>query len=331
VARIVELTVAPSAINPDESAHITWSTENPTNTTLSPGIGRVQARGTLRLSPSATTTYTLRTEGGPNGEVVTRSVTLVVRGTKPAAVTDRNGPRPTPRTPDGKPDLQGVWFGGGWGLNGNTSGLARPTPRPGLEPSLRIVNDPYEIGAGCGVRSVPVYYGPAYNFQIIQTPTTVVQLIERMHLYRIFQIGAEHSADVMNGEKLSFLGDSVATWDGDTLVVDTRGLSPKTAVGADEGAFTGGFKHSTKLHLVERIRRIDYDTLEIASTLEDSELFTGPWSMVARHGLRPEFSRVAEYMCEQNSDFYKSLLEGLPPIPPVGDLPPLPLPPRQGQ
>ena len=333
VARIVELTVEPAAINPGESAHLTWSAENPTNTTLSPGIGRVQARGTLRLSPSATTTYTLRTEGGPNGEVVARAVTLEVRGTKPATVAETNGPRPTPRTPDGRPDLQGVWFGGGWGLNGNTSGLARPTPKAGLEQSLRIVNDPYEVGAGCGVRSVPVYYGPAYNFQIVQTPTTVVQLIERMHLYRIFQIGAEHSEDVMTGEKLSFLGDSVATWDGDTLVVDTRGFSLKTGVGVDEGAFTGGFKHSTKLHMVERIRRIDYDTLEIASTLEDPELFTGPWSMVARHALRSEFSRVAEYMCEQNSDFYKSLLEGLPPIPPVGDLPPPPRPqgPRRDQ
>ena len=231
------------------------------------------------MSPSATTTYTLRTEGGPNGEVVTRTVTLVVRGTQPVAAAETTGPRPIPRMPDGKPDLQGVWFGGGFGLSvsANPSGLrTRPTPKPGLEASLKIVNDPYEVGAGCGVRSVPVYYGPGYRFQIVQTPTTVVQLIERMHLHRVFQIGAEHSDDVMNGEELTFLGDSVARWDGDTLVVDTRGFNLKTAVGTDEGAFTGGFKHSPKLHLVERIRRIDYDTLEIESTLEDPDLFTRP-------------------------------------------------------
>jgi hypothetical protein len=135
----------------------------------------------------------------------------------------------------------------------------------------------------------------------------------------------------MKGEKLSLLGDSVATWDGDTLVVDTRGFSLKTGVGVDEGAFTGGFRHSVKLHMVERIRRLDYDTLEITSTLEDPELFTGPWSMVARHALRSEYSRVSEYMCDQNSDFYKSLLEGLPPIPPVGDLPAPPQRPATGQ
>ena len=233
--------------------------------------------------------------------------------------------------PDGKPDLQGVWFGGAFGLNGArgvAAGAAslptRPIPKPGLESRLKIVNEPYEVGAGCGVRSVPVYFGPGYRFQIVQTPTTAVQLIERMHLHRIFQIGAEHSDDVINGEQLSFLGDSVARWDGDTLVVDTRGLNEKTAVGTDEGAFTGGFRHSPKLHLVERIRRIDYDTLEIESTLEDPDLFTGPWRLVTRHELRPEYSRVPEYICEQAPDFYKPLLEGLAPIPPVGDLPATP-------
>lgn len=334
VARILELMVNPPSINPGESARITWSAENPTNSTLSPGVGRVEARGTIRVSPSATTTYTLRTEGGPDGVVVTRTVTLIVRGTQPAAAAETTGPRPLPRMPDGKPDLQGVWFGGPFGLSSgrgggtapaaNPPGLpTRPTPKSGLE-NLKIVNDPYEVGAGCGVRSVPIYFGPAYHFQIVQTPTTIVQLIERMHLYRVYQIGAEHSDDVMNGEKLTFLGDSVARWDADTLVVDTRGFNPKTAVGTDEGAFTGGFKHSPKLHLVERIRRIDYDTLEIESTLDDPDLFTGPWRLTTRHGLRPEYGRVPEYMCEQNPDFYKLLLEGLPPVAPVGDLPPQP-------
>jgi len=333
VARILDFTVTPATIDPGQPARITWSAENPTNITLSPGVGRVEARGTIRISPSATTTYTLRTEGGPNGEVVTRTVTLVVRGTRPVAVAETAGPRRVPRMPDGKPDLQGVWFGGPFGLGvrgvgpapaGNAPRLpTRPSPKPGLE-NLKIVNDPYEVGAGCGVRSVPIYFGPAYHFQIVQTPTTVVQLIERMHLYRVFAIGAEHSDDVMKGEKLTFLGDSVATWDGDTLVVDTRGLNLKTAVGADEGAFTGGFRHSPMLHMVERIRRIDYDTLGLEITLEDPDLFTGPWRLSARHALRPEFSRVPEYMCEQTPDFYKPLLDGLPPIPPVGDVPALP-------
>src|ERR1700693_6393953 len=71
----------------------------------------------------------------------------------------------------------------------------------------------------CFVESVPVYFGPAYHFQIVQNPQTIVMLVERMHLHRIIQIGAEHSADVLNGERLSYLGYSVAHWEGAHLVV----------------------------------------------------------------------------------------------------------------
>ena len=247
VARILELTAAPPTINPGESARITWSAENPTNITLSPGVGRVEARGTstgvaLRDNDVYPADRGRAERGGrhPHGDA--RRAGDSTRGGR----RHHSGPRSIPRTPDGKPDLQGVWFGGGF----RTHRLrrvplvfaTRPTPKPGLEASLKIVNDPFEIGAGCGVRSVPVYFGPGYRFQIVQTPTTIVQLIERMHLHRIFQIGAEHSDDVMNGEELSFLGDSIARWDGDTLVIDTRGFNARTAVGTDEGAFTGGLQ-----------------------------------------------------------------------------------------
>src|SRR5579864_4345863 len=47
VARIVELAVEPAAINPGETARLTWAAENPSNMTLTPGIGRVLARGTV--------------------------------------------------------------------------------------------------------------------------------------------------------------------------------------------------------------------------------------------------------------------------------------------
>jgi hypothetical protein len=161
------------------------------------------------------------------------------------------------------------------------------------------------------VESVPVYFGPAYHFQIVQNPQTIVMLVERMHLHRIIQIGAEHSADVLNGERLSYLGYSVARWEGDTLVVDTRGFNDKVYVGTNNGSFTGGFKHSPKLHMVERLTRIDYGTLEVDVMLEDPDRFVSPWRSVSRHPLRSEFSRIEEYICEQSPDAYKPLLEGI--------------------
>ena len=261
----------------------------------------------------------------PDKQVVTRSVTVVVRGTQPVKVEENaTQPLPAPRLPDGKPDLQGVWFGGDF-AGGFTAGRGfgalsvlpapdglpnRPTPKPGLD-NLRRQETRDGVGAGCFVESVPVYFGPAYHFQIVQNPQTIVMLVERMHLHRIIQIGAEHSADVLNGERLSYLGYSVAHWEGDTLVVDTRGFNDKVYVGTNNGSFTGGFKHSPKLHMVERFTRIDYGTLEVDVMLEDPDLFVSPWRSISRHPLRSEFSRIEEYICDQSPDAYKPLLEGI--------------------
>lgn len=317
-ARIVELTIEPSTIDPGESARINWVTENPVNMTINPGVGRVSARGTILVTPPATTTYTLNSEGGPDGEDVSQSLTLIVRGTQAVALEESDAARPIPRMPDGKPDLQGVWFGGWWYLGRDDldrGGLPRiPTPKPGFE-DLAVIDDPLEVGAGCTITSVPWFYGPIYHFQLVQTPETIVSMAERLHLYRIFEIDSEHSEDVLNGEKLSYLGSSVASWDGDTLVVDTRGFNLKTHVGKREAAYLGGWRHSTNLHMVERITRISYDTLEIETTLEDPELFEGPWRIVNRHALRPEYSRVPEYICEQEEEFYDDILDGLEDFP----------------
>ncbi|PCJ42238.1 MAG: hypothetical protein COA71_06525 [SAR86 cluster bacterium] len=318
VARIVDVTVEPSTIDPGQTASITWAAENPTNMRMIPDVGRVSARGTVQVTPSATTIYTLRSENGPNGEVVTQSVTLTVRGTQLAArVQETAESRAIPRMRDGKPDLQGVWTGGWWYIDGigDRDGLPEiPTPKPGFE-HLAVVDDPLAVGGGCGITSVPWFYGPVYHFQIVQTPELVVSMTERMHLHRIFEINKEHSADVLNGENLNFLGSSTASWDGDTLVVDTRGFNLKTHVGKKEAAYLGGYRHSSNLHMVERITRIDFETLEIETTLEDPELFEGPWRIVRHHELRPELSTVPEYICEQDEDFYDSMVEGLEEVP----------------
>src|SRR5688572_33305860 len=104
--RIVQFEVKPASIKPGESAVLVWLVENPGAPAIEPGIGRVTPRGTMRVTPKATTTYTLTT-----GEL-TRSVTVTVAGTQPvaasasAATSTRAG---IPRTPDGKPDFSGVY------------------------------------------------------------------------------------------------------------------------------------------------------------------------------------------------------------------------------
>src|SRR5262245_16858142 len=68
-ARIMEFKSDPASIKPGQSTVLTWAAENPGSMTITPGIGAVTARGSARVSPAATTTYTLSVAGGPNGEV----------------------------------------------------------------------------------------------------------------------------------------------------------------------------------------------------------------------------------------------------------------------
>src|SRR5688572_22595138 len=134
--RILTFEARPSSLKPGESAQLVWHTENPAAPAIEPGVGRVLPIGTTRVTPVATTTYILT-----NG-AVTRSVTVVVAGTKPAAAAPGLPPaaaasKGIARTPEGKPDFSGVYaFGGGGGRGagaGRGAAPAGPTLKPGAE------------------------------------------------------------------------------------------------------------------------------------------------------------------------------------------------------
>jgi hypothetical protein len=68
-------------------------------------------------------------------------------------------------------------------------------------------------------------------------------------------------------------GESIGRWDGDTLVVDTANYSDTNWMHAEgEVSF-----HSDALHIVERYRRINKDTMEVEATIEDPKVLTKPW------------------------------------------------------
>jgi hypothetical protein len=68
------------------------------------------------------------------------------------------------------------------------------------------------------------------------------------------------------------MGDSIGRYEGDTLVVDTIGLNDKTWI--DQV----GHPHSDVLHLIERLRRVDQDTLEVTVTFDDPKAYTKPFT-----------------------------------------------------
>ena len=89
----------------------------------------------------------------------------------------------------------------------------------------------------------------------------------------------------------SWMGDSIGKWEGDTLVVDTIGLNDKTWI--DEA----GTPHTDALHMVERFRRVNHDTLEIEFSFDDPKIFTTPWTPKENFKLLPDGEIHQSYSC----------------------------------
>ncbi len=108
--------------------------------------------------------------------------------------------------------------------------------------------------------------------QIVATPKLVVLLSETFHDYQLVPTdGRKHRDD----QPPTLRGDAVGHWDGDTLVVDVNNFTDDTWMWA-EGRVSF---HSDALHIVERYRRVDANTLEIEATVEDPKVLTGPWTV----------------------------------------------------
>jgi hypothetical protein len=302
-ARITSLVAEPTTIRPGQSVMLRWSVENPTTVTLDP-FGRVAPRGERTLMPSVTTTYTLSVTGAGNSSEK-RTVTVVVQGTKPAALPSdavaSTAKKPVPRTADGRPDLSGIYgYGaGGGGRGAQPAAVApgslptTPTLKPGAE-KFRVVRGADDTGqySSCMPPGIPQSFFVPYYIQIVQAPKAVVVAHEYLNLSRIIPTdGRAQAAD----PDPSWMGHPVGRWDGDTLVVDSIGFNDKTEI--------NGYRHTEALHVVERFSRPDFDTLRYEATIEDPNVFTGPWVIRRTFPFLQEYDQINEFVCENNRDY----------------------------
>jgi hypothetical protein len=294
-ARIEKFTVTPDSIKPGQPVTLLWATENPVSVSIDPVLGKVRPRGNKTVSPSATTTYTL-TVHGPKDQVLTQSVTVTVAGTVAANLTPAAGTSAastsaeTPRMPDGKPNLAGVY---------NSAGGRDPfqaTLKPGAE-QFKVVRGPTDAGvySTCMPTGVPLAYFVPYQWEIVQGIDKVVILYEYLHMFRVVSINGAHPSD----PDPTWMGDSVGHWEGDTLVVDSVGFNDHTEL-------PGAYRHSEALHVVERFHRTDFDHLQWEATIDDPNVFAKPWTITRTFPLRTDLDKVDEYVCENNKD-YKDL------------------------
>ena len=159
-------------------------------------------------------------------------------------------------------------------------------------------NRPYQERCLVWTHEGPPMIPPPYNdlYQILQTPAYVVLLPElSTNLVRIIPTdGRPHVSDRIR----QWPGDSRGRWDGDTLVVETRNFTDKTA-------FRGS---SSALRVVERLTRIGPDTIRYEFTVEDDTSWVRPWSveipMVRTDG------PIYEYTCHEGNYGMVNTLRG---------------------
>ena len=133
-----------------------------------------------------------------------------------------------------------------------------------------------------------MYYIP-YPIEIIQLPGRVLMLFEWDHWVRqIWTDGRGHN----KGYGPTWMGDSIGHWDGETLVTDTVNLNSKTWL------TEAGHVHSDALHITERMKRLNHDTLEIRLTFDDPKAYTRPWEGTKRFELMPGISVMEDVVCE---------------------------------
>ncbi len=240
-------------------------------------------------------------------------VALYLSAPSSAQAPAKKTPKPAPRAADGKPDLSGVWIAtGALRLMAGDAELAaarqsdieegRPAPRtepPPYKPEYekkrqyyldrRGIDDPM---ARCLISGVPRISFRPLPFQIFQLPNQMVFIYETHHAFRVIPTdGRKHPDDM----EPSYLGESVARWEGDTLVVDVTGFNEKTwLIGV-------GTVHSEKLRVTERYTRDSYNTIRYQVTMDDPEVFTKPWNHEDIFRLRPG-ERIREYECIENNE-----------------------------
>jgi len=154
--------------------------------------------------------------------------------------------------------------------------------------TAKLSNDPVY---GCFPPGLPRIYLHPKPIEIVQLPSEVIMMFEYDRIVRhIYTDGRAHDEFL---DPPLWMGDSTGKWDGDTLVIDVIGFNDKTWLDR------AGHPHSDALHVTERIRRVDHDTLSDDITIEDPKAYAKPWTVQTKFQLKPDLNLDWEGVCEQ--------------------------------
>lgn len=206
---------------------------------------------------------------------------------------------PAPRLPSGRPDFSGVWdhqyVPDMTATNQRNPALQKgpkelPYTPAGLE-NMKQYN-PERDGDYTGM-CMP--YGltrsmnAPYPIQVFQNDKYIAFLFEVSTWFHVVPFRNEHPKD----PDPTWFGNSIAKWDGDTLVIDTIAFNGYTRLD------TFGHPHSDKLHVVQTFKHVDAGHVAYTVTINDPVHYTEPWSN--ERTLTLSNGDLLEYSCEENN------------------------------
>ena len=236
---------------------------------------------------------------------------------------------PTPRMPDGKPDLSGLWTRAAEGRGRGRGQAATPPPAPPagtppiatfgdvgtnvpgglpfqpwaeeLKKQRMAVNSKDNPDANCLPMGITQFHQQPQPREIVQTPTRMVIMYEANYgLRQIFMDGRPLPKD--GDPQPTWYGYSVGHWDGDTLVVETNNLRGAESGPSDGWLDVRGSPYSGQAKFTERFRRPNFGRLEIDVTIDDPKAYTKPFTVRINQRLLVD-TQLIEFVCNENQQF----------------------------
>ena len=206
---------------------------------------------------------------------------------------------PAPKTPEGKPDFSGVWRVNGYQYNIGKDlkpGEIDMLPRAkALYEQRRKSNSFDNPWAQCYPGGVPRAWLSPDPFKILYMPVpkVTVVLFEAVQTWRqIFTDGRGFP----NDPDPTYNGYSIGHWDGDTFVVETTGFHDNNWIDS------AGMPGSDALKVTERFRRKDFGHMDVAVTIDDPKMYSKPWTVILPFTPYPD-DELVEYVCNENNRY----------------------------
>jgi len=204
----------------------------------------------------------------------------------------------TPRAIDGKPDLSGIWVADNPRWNENL--VPEGTDAPMLPAAAQLYKHRVETQGWdrpmtyCMPHGVPdAITVVGLPFKILQMPGVTVLLFEEFHKYR--QIHTDGRNLPVDPEP-AWYGYSTGRWEGENFVVDTSGFR--------EGSWldNSGHPHSDALRTTERFRRINFGHMTVDVAIDDPKTYSRSWKSDTMHFTLQPDTELLEHFCENNRD-----------------------------